>query len=82
MERINLIHLKSVLRSFEETTDMQRFSISIGGCSPGFEYCSGECRALIFFFTLLTPLTSYLGELGQVLKRSELITCDLINKKV
>lgn len=50
MERINSIHLRNVLRSFEETTDMQRFSISIGGCSPGFQYCSGECGSLNFLF--------------------------------
>lgn len=39
-------------------------------------------ETLIFFFTLSTPLMSYLCELRQVLKRSELITYDLINKKV
>lgn len=39
-------------------------------------------RAFIFFVTLSTPLMSYLPELGHVLKCSELITFDLISKKV
>ena len=39
-------------------------------------------ETLIFLLTLPTPLKSYLCEIGKVLKYSELITYDLINKKV
>lgn len=52
-------------------------------CSSGFKYCSGELGNLNFLFhSVYTPDELPPWTLGQVLKGSELITYDLINKKL